>query len=425
MPDTAKEFVLTITGMDCASCARSIEQGVAQLDGVQACELNFTTERLRVQGAIAQTAVIERIRNLGYDIVEPAKHAPQEQAAATPIPNFVAFLWQRPETRLALFGVLLILPGLIFHELFQWQAWWIDLFALSALLVAGMPIARSAWKALTINRELNINVLMTIAAAGAVIIGAYTEAGMVMVLFAIGEALEGYTSTRARHAIRSLMEVAPNTATRIERHGDHSQETRVPVESLAIGDTIMAKPGERIAMDGVIRAGVSSVNQAPITGESRLIEKEPGMAVFAGSVNGEGSLEIEITHHASDTTISRMIRLVEEAQERRAPVQRSVDQFAKYYTPGVVALAILVALIPPLVFGQPFWNPTPEVHGWLYRALALLVVACPCALVISTPVSMISALSAAARHGVLIKGGAYLEALSRICLLYTSDAADE
>lgn len=410
MPDTANQMTLIVRGMDCAGCARSIEQGVAQLTGVQECELNFTTERLRVAGTVSEAAVVERVRQLGFDIAEPAA----EPAAPAPIAGFVAFLWQRIETRLALFGALLIVPALIAHEILQMQAWWIDLFALAALLVTGLPIARSAWRSLTVNRELNINVLMTIAAIGAVVIGAYPEAGMVMVLFAIGEALEGYTASRARHAIRSLMEVAPPTAIRIERHGEHSHESRVSVATLLIGDTILVKPGERVSMDGLVSAGASSVNQAPITGESRLIEKEPGMPVFAGSINGEGSLEITVTSLAADNTISRMIKLVEEAQERRAPVQRAVDQFAKYYTPAVVVLAVLVAVIPPALFGQPFWNPSADVHGWLYRALALLVVACPCALVISTPVSVISALSAAARQGVLIKGGAYLEALARV-----------
>ncbi|MBC8161461.1 MAG: heavy metal translocating P-type ATPase, partial [Roseiflexaceae bacterium] len=215
-------------------------------------------------------------------------------------------------------------------------------------------------------------------------------------------------------AIRSLMDVAPTTATRLRRHGEQVRDERVPVGELRVGDLIISKPGERIPMDGIVQAGVSAVNQAPISGESRLIEKQPGADVFAGSVNGEGSLEVKVTRLAADTTISRMIALVEQAQERRAPVQRFVDQFARWYTPAVVVMAALVAVVPPLLFGQPFWNPTPDAPGWLYRALTLLVVACPCALVISTPVTVISALSVAARNGVLIKGGAYLEALSRV-----------
>ncbi|MCJ7623208.1 MAG: heavy metal translocating P-type ATPase, partial [Anaerolineaceae bacterium] len=186
------------------------------------------------------------------------------------------------------------------------------------------------------------------------------------------------------------------------------------VEELQIGDRILVKPGERIPMDGTVAAGFSSVNQAPITGESLLSQKEVGSQVFASSINGEGSLEIEVTHLSKDNTISKLIKMVEEAQEKRAPTQRFVDRFASYYTPAVIALAVLVALIPPLFFGQPFLNLDDGTYGWLYRGLALLVVGCPCALVISTPVTIISGISNAARQGVLIKGGAHLEDLSRV-----------
>ena len=188
----------------------------------------------------------------------------------------------------------------------------------------------------------------------------------------------------------------------------------MPVENIQIGEIVLVKPGERLPMDGIITAGRSSVDQAPITGESNPVEKQEGSEVFAGSINGEGVLQIEVTHLAEDNTISRMIRMVEEAQEQQAPAQRFVDRFAAYYTPAVVVLALLVAVIPPLIFDQPFWNSAAAEEGWLYRALTLLVVACPCALVISTPVSLISAISNAARHGVLIKGGAYLESLSKV-----------
>jgi len=184
-------FTLTIRGMDCAGCARTIERGVAQLPGVQQSELNFTTERLQVTGSLSRETIVQRVRDLGFDVAEPEQ---VERPSTTPAPpvGFIGFLWARPETRLALLGALLILPGLLLHEILRWEAVWIDLFSIGALLVAGRPIARSAWRAIPINRKLNINVLMTIAAIGAVIIGAYTEAGMVMVLFALGESLEGY-----------------------------------------------------------------------------------------------------------------------------------------------------------------------------------------------------------------------------------------
>ena len=488
-----------ITGMDCADCAKTIERGVNKLDGVTQCSLNFGAAVLKVEGA-PREAIIQRVKALGYDVEGEdgaplsvdATSAPSpsalrrwiDQWPANGIAGFFKFLLQRADTTLAVVGLVLILPCLLFVEIgplftgVKPASVVFDGLALLTLLVAGFPIARSAWRAITINHEININVLMTIAAIGAVIIGAYTEAGLVMVLFAIGEALEGYTTERARNSIRSLMEVAPNEATLLEVHagshdhapaqpsapmstggftGDftggfisldaiampnvdehdhasdeasdhasdhahahghahaheaemHYHERRVDVSMLKLGDRILVKPGERIAMDGHILTGASSVNQAPITGESVPVEKQPGAEVFAGTINGEGALEIEVTRVAADNTISRIIKMVEEAQERKAPAERFVDQFARCYTPAVVVLAILVAAVPPVLFNAPFWGE----QGWLYRALELLVVACPCALVISTPVSIISAISNAARNGVLIKGGAYLEALSRI-----------
>jgi Cd2+/Zn2+-exporting ATPase len=403
-----------ITGMDCPSCAKSVETGISQLAGIESCELNFTTEKLKITGQVDHQTVINRVRELGYDVADTANN--EISNSALPV-NFLQFMWQRFDTRLALFGGVLILPGLIFSEIAGVEHWLINIASVAAMLIAGYPIARSAWQSVRISHEININALMTIAAIGAVIIGAYTEAGMVIVLFALGEALEGYTASRARDSIRTLMELQPNEATRLTRHDDHTHEERVNVKKLQIGDLIVVKPGEVIPMDGTIRAGGSLINQAPITGESKLVEKTVSSLVFASSINGEGVLEIEVTHLASDNTISRLIKMVEEAQEKRAPSQRFIDQFAKYYTPAVVIMAILVATVPPVLFGQPFWNPqesNAETFGWFYRGLALLVVACPCALVISTPVSLISGISNAARRGVLIKGGAYLETLSRV-----------
>lgn len=406
-----QEFI--IKGMDCTNCARTVEKGVGQLEGIDSTELNFTTERLRIQGEVPRETVIQRVRELGYDVAEVEA---DQSAAEAPARNFWQFMWRRSETRSALIGALLILPGLILTEIAQIEHPVIAVFSLLALFIAGWPVAQSAWRSLRINREININVLMTVAAVGAVIIGAYTEAGMVMVLFAIGEGLEGYTADKARQSIRSLMDVMPQHAVRLDKDDCCSSvsETVVPISELKVGDVIVVKPGERIPMDGRVQAGQSAVNQAPITGESQLIPKDKGEDVFASSINGEGALEIEVTHLAADNTIARLIKLVEEAQENRAPAQRFVDRFAQYYTPIVMVIALLVATVPPLFFNQPFWNPNPETFGWLYRGLALLVVACPCALVISTPVSLISAISNGARHGVLFKGGAYVEALSRV-----------
>ncbi|MFQ3633197.1 heavy metal translocating P-type ATPase [Roseiflexus sp.] len=403
------EHIFTINGIDCAHCAQTIERSVARLDGVEVCELNAATGRLRVYGAVEPETIIAYVRSMGYEAM-PFDDAGTALTTAEARASFVAFLWQRFDTRLALIGAILIAPGVVLHELLSWRAFWIDALAFAALITAGLPIARSAWRSLIGSRTISINALMTIAAAGAVIIGAYVEAALVMALFAIGEAIEGFTASRARDSIRSLMTLAPETALRL-RNG---YETRVPVADLTVGDVIVVRPGERVPMDGIVRSGATHVNQAPITGESMPVAKTPGMDVYAGSINGEGAIEVLVTRPASENTINRMIRLVQEAQDRRAPVQRMIDRFARWYTPAVVGIAALTAVIPPLLFGQPFWNPAPDETGWFYRSLALLIVACPCALVISTPVSVVSALSAAARAGVLIKGGAALEALGSV-----------
>ena len=400
--------------MDCADCARTLEEGVGRLRDVDASSINFTTETLQVTGRAADEQIIERIRELGYDVRLPEE--PGSPASETEPEGFLAFMLGRNETRAALFAVLLVLPGLVFHELLPGLGIHhplIDAASVVALLVAGRPIALNGWRAFRINRRVTINALMSIAALGAVIIGAYTEAAVVMVLFVIGEALEGYAAGRARHSIRSLIASAPGQAILLDGHDDHFHERLVAVDSLLVGDTILVKPGQTIPMDGRVSAGSSAVNQSHVTGESKFVEKTPGDDVYASSINGEGTLEIEVTRLAKDNTISRLIRMVEEAQEKRAPTQRYVDRFAAVYTPLVVALAAAVAVIPPVFMGEPFLN-TADGQGWLYRGLALLVVACPCALVISTPVSLVSAISNAARNGVIFKGGAFIESLSKV-----------
>jgi len=400
-----------ITGMDCADCAKTVETGVAKLDGVSSSELNFHSETLHVQGTATSQEIISRVRELGYNVRDPEERGAQTDTI--PTINFLQYMWGRNDTRLALLALLLILPGLLFHEILPHLGihhTFIDGLSVVSMVIAGYPVAQSGWRAFRVNRQITINALMSIAAIGAVFIGAYTEAGVVMVLFVIGEALEGFTSERARRSIRGLMEVAPNEAILLDAHDDHHHERDVHVKDLKVGDLILVKPGKRIPMDGRVVSGSSAVNQAPITGEARFIQKNEGDEVFASTINGEGALEIEVTHLAEDNTISRLIKMVEEAQEKKAPAQRFVDNFASYYTPSVVVLAALVAIIPPLFFGQAFLGGD---SGWLYRGLTLLVVACPCALVISTPVSIISAISNAARSGVLFKGGVHIETLAK------------
>ncbi len=395
--------------LDCAHCAQEVETGVARLDGVSAVRVDFNSGRMTLSGDVPYEQLKARVEALGKTI-----HRPDEAADLSPVTRggligFWDYLMGRPETRLALLGGLITILTLVADLLLTLPAIASSTGYTVGMGVALLPIARSGIRSLWINREFNINLLMTIAAVGAVIIGEYLEASTVIFLFAIGEALEGYTADRARQGLRSLIALKPLRALRINADGS---EIEVPVEALAIGDRVLVRAGERLPVDGQVIAGASGVDQAPITGESVPVHKSAGDAVYAGSINGQGTLTVATTQLAADNTLSRIVRLVEEAQSSRATSQRLIDRFAHYYTPGIVVLALLVATIPPLL-GQPFFD-VGATHGWFYRALALLVIACPCALVISTPVTIISAIASAARQGVLIKGGLHLESLGRI-----------
>ena len=286
------------------------------------------------------------------------------------------------------------------------------LYVVAIGLAIGTP-AKRAWRSVN-TRVLDINVLMVIAVAGAAALGDWLEAATVVWLFGVAQVLEARSLDRARTAIRSLMQLAPDVA--LVRRDGHERE--IPIADVGVGEVVVVRPGQRLPVDGVVVAGESAVNQAPVTGESWPAEKVAGDHVFAGSINGSGALDIETSRPSSDSTIARIVRLVEQAQRERAPIQAFVDRFARRYTPAVVAIAVVFVIVPPLVFaGAEGWGDAFRV--WSYRALALLVVACPCALVISTPVSLVSALTAAARHGVLIKGGAHLERLASIrCLAF-------
>jgi Cd2+/Zn2+-exporting ATPase len=270
----------------------------------------------------------------------------------------------------------------------------------AAALAGGAYPARRAVAALRLT-SVDINVLMVVAVTGALAIGERLEAASVVFLFAVAQWLEVRTLERARQAIRALLDLSPRVAL-VRRDG---ADERVPVERVVVGDVILVKPGEKVALDGTVVSGQGEVNEAPLTGESLPVAKSSGDAVYAGTINGHGALDLRVTRVGRDTRLARIIHLVEEAQTRRAPVQSFVDRFARIYTPSIVGLAAVVAMVPPLVAGG-------DAREWLYRALTLLVIACPCALVISTPVSFVAALSAAARNGVLVKGGAFLERLA-------------
>ncbi|MFL5801948.1 MAG: heavy metal translocating P-type ATPase [Roseiflexaceae bacterium] len=403
MPDTIA-FACTVDGMCCAAEAGPIERAVRALPGVRQVVADPALARLSVTydaTALAPERIVAQVERLGFRVATTDRRPPTADHSDLPATSLVlrlsSFINKRPRDLLTVVCGLLILaawlggllgvPTLITRGLY-----------IFATLAGGVFVARSGWTTLRAARVLDINALMTIAALGALLIGEYAEGAAVVFLFALGNALEGYTMERSRRSIRALMRLAPETAL-VLRDG---AERVVPAGEVAVGEVFVVRPGDRIALDGLVVAGHSAVDQAPITGESVPVEKEAGAAVFAGSINGEGALEVRAARPAQDSTLARIIHLVEQAQSHKAPTQRFVDVFARRYTPAVLVLAALVAVLPPLTVGG--WAE------WLYRALVLLVIACPCALVISTPVSIVSAISAAARAGVLFKGGAALEA---------------
>jgi Cd2+/Zn2+-exporting ATPase len=394
-----------IAGLSCIDCAGRIQAAVGQLEGIDKCEVDHTTGKLTVWFAMPEvdTAPIAQIvEETGHSLVTERRHMPESH----PLTHFARFLLASRETTLTVAAGALTLIGLVLAVVGV-PAIAPTLFFAVAIAVGSFSVVKHAFQELWIARSLGINTLMVIAVTGAMVIGEWAEAAIVVVLFAVGEALESYATERARGALESLLDLAPPVALRLLANGTTEQ---IPVEQLAVGERVRIRPGDRVSVDGIIRAGQSAIDQAAITGESLPVDKVPGDEVFAGTVNTFGALEVEVTRLAADNTLSRMIALVEEAQSRQAPVQRFVDRFARVYTPAVTLVAALVAAVPPLFFGQPFWGES----GWLMRALQMLVIACPCALVISTPVSIVSALTNAAGRGVLIKGGRYLELLARV-----------
>lgn len=431
------EIELRIDGMDCADCALTLERGISQLDGVEFVQVNFVAGTLQARGRVTADAITERVHALGYDVASDEKSAESvrgRQANRGGVAGFARYLLADRRTQAAVAaGVFLVVAALAGWLLPPPVGKWVaTALELTAITLAGFPIARKGLRMLWHSRQITIDLLMTIATLGALIIGEMGEAATVILLFAVGEALEGYTAERARDSLRSLLTLAPEQAVMLRPCIDCAEhigvggyeggpcpfcgthETKVPVEQVAVGERVIVRPGERIPVDGVVVAGASAVNQAPITGESMPVARAPGDDVFAGTINGEAALEIEVARPASDSMLRRIVRLVEQAQGQRSPAERFIDHFARWYTPAVVVVALLVATIPPLVFGQPFLDAGDPMRGWLYRALALLIIACPCALVISTPVTVVSALASLARRGVLVKGGVFLDVLACI-----------
>ncbi len=396
--DGTARSVFHIAKMDCPTEEQLIRKRLESMPGIERLDFNLMEQELAVthRGANEQ-AVLRALESLG---MEPELRTPAsltDRAAESRTPTGAAPItpaW----LPMAVAGVASVAAEVVAWTTREENSLPVIGLALVALVAGGREPLRKGLVALR-NRTINMNLLMTIAVVGAVVIGQWPEAAMVTFLFGLAEMIEGYSLERARNAIRALMELTPETAS---VRGQNGEWQEVAAASVQVGQIVRVRPGERLPLDGKVTTGRSSVNQAPITGESMPVEKAVGDPVFAGTINERGSFEFEVTANRGNTTLDRIVRAVQEAQGQRAPTQRFVDQFAQYYTPSVVVLAVLVAALPPLLFGQPF-------YPWLYKALVLLVIACPCALVISTPVTVVSGLAAAARHGMLVKGGVYLE----------------
>jgi Cd2+/Zn2+-exporting ATPase len=460
----------TVGGMDCASCAAKIRGAVERLPGVSEVRLSVMSETLTLaldQSRTRRDAIEKRVVSLGYTATpasaprvatpEPAEscgcghdHGPAQKAhdhdhdhahdhsacgghehdhahdhkhdhdhdrahgktgksadpghglpghVHEPTPDGVSW-YQTGKGRLVLLtGALLGAAWLAKFTVSETVAYWAFVVA---CVIGVVPVARRAFAAARVGQPFTIEMLMTIAATGALVIGAAEEAALVVFLFAVGEVLEGVAADRARASIRALGDLVPKTAL-VEENGEARQ---VDAARLKVGQVVLVRPGDRIPADGAITDGISGIDESPVTGESVPKTKGAGDSVYAGSVNREAALRVRVEKAAADNTIARIIRLVEEAQEARAPTERFIDRFSRVYMPAIVGLAILVALVPPLAFGG-------EWPVWIYRALALLLIGCPCALVISVPASIAAALSTGARQGLLLKGGVVIEAAAR------------
>ncbi|WP_430253916.1 heavy metal translocating P-type ATPase [Neorhizobium sp. DAR64872/K0K18] len=425
-----------VGGMDCASCATKIDTAVRRMPGVEDVSVSVAAGTMTVShnDSVDLSAVEKRVSGLGYplrqlsqrnrldELVIPVadhadphaqddgskhdhSHHKRETAATEGLHGHDHGPMEGPWWKSAK-GRLTIMAGLAFAVAYGlghlFPAYETYIFT-AAMLIGLVPIARRAIMAALAGTPFSIEMLMTIAAVGAVVIDASEEAAAVVFLFLVGELLEGVAAGKARDSIRSLSALVPKEAL-LEEGG---QTRTVPAESLAIGSIILVRPGDRISADGVIMSGQSAVDQAPVTGESTPVAKGVDDVVFAGTINTDGALRVRVTAAAQDNTIARVVRLVEEAQEKKAPTERFIDRFSRYYTPGVVAVAALVAILPPLIAGGN-WNE------WIYKGLAILLIGCPCALVISTPAAIAASLSSGARRGLLIKGGAVLETLGKL-----------
>lgn len=470
MTDTSMDTRFRVDGMDCASCAAKIDTATRRIDGVEDVSVSVVAGTMTVRHTLGVDLerIVSKVKSLGYkaeilksgaggDPATPAAVADADEHAGhdhgpgdddhdhhdhdddhkhdhdhnhshdhkhddhrghghdgderKPTNKLSGFhghdhsleegpWWKTSKARLTIVCALAVGAAFVLSWVLPAYSMWIFTVA---MLVGLVPIARRAFVGAVNGSPFTIETLMTVAAVGAVFIGASEEAAVVVILFLIGELLEGIATGRARASIKALATLVPKVAL-VEVNG---RTTEVPAEQVQVDSIVLVRPGDRVAADGIITSGESAIDEAPVTGESVPKRKGEGDQVFAGTVNQEGTLRVRVTAAAADNTIARIIKLVEEAQESKAPTERFIERFSRYYTPGVMVVAALIAIVPPLAFGQS-WDE------WIYKGLAILLIGCPCALVISTPAAIAAALSAGARRGLLMKGGAVLEGLGKI-----------
>lgn len=386
----AEKTVYRVDGLSCTNCAAKFERNVKEIEGVTEAIVNFGASKITVTGE-ASMQQIEQAGAFEHLKIIPEKESFTDPEHFTDHQSFIRKNW-----RLLLSG-LFITVGYASQIMNGEDFYLTKALFIFAIFIGGYSLFKEGFKNL-LKFEFTMETLMTIAIIGAAFIGEWAEGSIVVILFAVSEALERYSMDKARQSIRSLMDIAPKEAL-VRRSGT---DRMVHVDDIQIGDIMIIKPGQKIAMDGHVVKGYSAVNQAAITGESIPVKKNIDDSVFAGTLNEEGLLEVAVTKRVEDTTISKIIHLVEEAQGERAPAQAFVDTFAKYYTPAIIVIAALIATVPPLLFGGNW-------ETWVYQGLSVLVVGCPCALVVSTPVAIVTSIGNAAKNGVLVKGGVYLE----------------
>lgn len=384
MSEEAKTY--RIAGLSCANCAKTFENNVKGLDGVVDAKVNFGAAKIKVLG----TTTVDELERAGA--FENLKIRDEREQIVKQRP-----FWKAKENVKVYLSALILIISWIIGKKIGDESYIPTIGYALTILIGGYTLFIIGLKNLS-RLQFDMNTLMTIAIIGAAIIGEWGEGATVVILFSISEALERYSMDQARNSIKSLISLSPKEAL-IRRH---NQEIVIPVDEIQVGDVMIVKPGEKLAMDGIVLRGTSTINQAAITGESLPVAKGIGDEVFAGTLNEEGLLEVKVTKLVNDSTLAKIIHLVEEAQGEKAPAQAFVDRFAQYYTPAIIIIAFLLAVIPPVFFSAD-WGK------WIYQGLAVLVVGCPCALVVSTPVAIVTAIGNAAKHGVLIKGGIYLE----------------